>query len=84
MLQNQGVGVGGIPTSNLSWENHGTAVQGEIGDDANQIGILGIAPNSRFSAISIFGSGNSSAKAFKTAADKLERGADVQISSCIA
>ncbi len=79
LRQNQGGVVGGTPTSNSSWENHGTAVQGEIGGDENQIGIVGIAPDSKFSAVSIFGSGNSSAKAIKTAADKLNRGDSILI-----
>ncbi|MCP4975934.1 MAG: S8 family serine peptidase, partial [Maribacter sp.] len=74
LLQNQGGVVGGTPTSNLSWENHGTAVQGEISGDTNQIGIKGIAPDAKFSAVSIFGVGNSSSKAIKTAADKLGKG----------
>lgn len=74
LLMSQGGVVGGTPTSNLDWKNHGTAVQGEIGGDENGIGVVGIAPLSRFSAVSIFGSGNSTAKAIKTAADRLKKG----------
>jgi subtilisin family serine protease len=40
----------------------------------NNFGVMGIAPDSKFSAASIFGSGNSAAKAIKTAADKLNKG----------
>lgn len=49
-------------------------MQGEISGDENQIGILGIAPEAKFSGVSIFGPGNSTAKAIKTAADKLNKG----------
>lgn len=74
LIKNQGGIVGGAPTSNLSWENHGTAVQGEIAGDENQFGVVGIAPEAKFSGVSIFGAANSSAKAIKTAADKLKKG----------
>jgi hypothetical protein len=74
LLQNQGGVVGGTATDDLGWVNHGTAVQGEIGGDEDNPGIVGIAPRSRFSAVSIFGTGNSVAKAIKTAADKLAPG----------
>lgn len=74
LLQNQGGVVGGSATNNIAWENHGTAVHGEIGGDQNQFGIVGIAPDSKFSAVSIFGQGNSTSKAIKTAADKLNAG----------
>lgn len=74
LLQNQGGVVGGTPTPNIDWENHGTAVQGEIAGDENTLGVTGITPKANFSAVSIFGSGNSTAKALKTAADKLSKG----------
>ncbi len=79
LLQNQGGVVVGTPqtpstATGLKWWNHGTAVQGEISGDENSFGIVGIAPNAKFSGASIFGSGNSSAKAIKTAANKLSKG----------
>ena len=74
LLQNQGGVIGGSSTALISWENHGTAVQGEIAGDVNQTGVVGIAPDSRFSGVSVFGDGNSSAKAIKLAADKLDAG----------
>ncbi len=76
LRRNQGGVVCGTPTSNLGWENHGTAVAGEISGDhiPAGIGILGIAPNSWFAAGSIFGPLNSSAMAIKCAADRLSRG----------
>ncbi len=74
LIQNQGGLVGGTATANRSWENHGTAVQGEIAGDDNQFGVVGIAPEAKFSGVSIFGTENSSAKAIKTAADKLKKG----------
>ena len=74
LLKNQGGVIHGTPTTNASWENHGTAVQGEISGDENQFGVVGIAPKAKFSAASIFGPGNSPAKAIKAAADKLNPG----------
>jgi len=74
LIKNQGGIVGGTATTEPGWESHGTAVQGEIAGDENQFGVIGIAPQAKFSAVSIFGDGNSSAKAIKTAADKLSPG----------
>jgi hypothetical protein len=74
LLLNQGGVVVGTATTDLDWQNHGTAVQGEISGDENSFGIIGIAPNAKFSGASIFGSGNSSAKAIKAAANKLSQG----------
>ncbi len=74
LRQNQGGVVGGTPSGDIDWENHGTAVHGEIGGDESTGGIVGIAPKSKFSAVSIFGKGNSSAKAIKMAADRLNKG----------
>ena len=74
LLLSQGGVVGGSPAGSLQWENHGTAVQGEISGDRNNFGITGIADSANFSAVSIFGSGNSPARALKTAADKLSKG----------
>lgn len=74
LVQNQGGVVGGVATTNLGWENHGTAVQGEIAGDENSFGVTGITPKANFSAVSIFGKGNSTAKALKMAADNLSKG----------
>lgn len=75
LIMNQGGIVGGTPNNDLSWENHGTAVQGEIAGDSNIFGITGISPDTTFSSISIFPeNSNSPAKAIKTAATKLNRG----------
>ncbi len=68
----QGGVVGGTPTTNLGWENHGTAVIGEFGGDLNSIGITGICPDANVRAVSIFGIGT--APAVRRAADLLGRG----------
>ncbi len=59
--QNQGGVVGGTPTTDQAWRNHGTAVVGEFGGDANGLGITGISPDAQVRAISIFGASSSSA-----------------------
>ena len=74
MVQNQGGLAGGTMTSLLSWRNHGTAVLGEIGGDENNFGITGIAPQCNQRGYTIFGTGNSSAKAIVNAANKLSNG----------
>ncbi len=72
LIQRQGGVVGGTPTSNLGWENHGTAVVGEIGADENTFGATGICPNALVSALAIFGIGVPAA--FRTAANRLRPG----------
>ncbi|MGW0807372.1 S8 family serine peptidase [Nonomuraea sp. NPDC002799] len=72
LLVNQGGVVGGSPMTDLGWRNHGTAVVGEFGGDANAFGITGICPDANVRAVSIFGIG--SAAALKTAADRLRPG----------
>ena len=42
--QNQGGVVGGTPSTDIGWRNHGTAVIGEFGGDANGFGITASAP----------------------------------------
>ena len=73
LLKLSGV-VGGIPTTNLDWRNHGTAVAGEISADHNGLGVDGICPDAMFGGISIFGPGQGSANAIKQAADHLKAG----------
>ncbi|MGZ9123850.1 MAG: S8 family peptidase [Candidatus Binatia bacterium] len=73
LVGNQGGIVGGTPSADIAWRNHGTAVIGEIGGDENAFGITGIAPNANQRAISIFG-GVGSAQAIKDAADLLSAG----------
>lgn len=72
LKQNQG-GVIGTQSTSLTWRNHGTAVVGEIGGDANATGIMGIAPDANTRGISIFG-GLGSAGALRKAADLLRAG----------
>ncbi len=62
----------GTPFPEMSWRNHGTAVLGEIGGDANGVGVTGIAPDAILSAVSHRNSG--SASAIATAASMLRPG----------
>jgi Subtilase family/Repeat of unknown function (DUF5648) len=73
LQQNQGGVIGGTPSSDLGWRNHGTAVIGVIGGDDNGLGITGIAPDANVRAISIFGALGSAA-AIRQAADRLNPG----------
>lgn len=73
LLQNQGGVIGGMPTSDMGWRNHGTAVVGEFGGDNNVFGVTGICPEASVRAISIFG-GIGSAGAIRQAADSLNPG----------
>ncbi|MFI7000737.1 S8 family serine peptidase [Nocardia sp. NPDC050175] len=72
LLANQGGVIGGDPSPDLGWRDHGTAVAGEISGDVNAFGITGIAPDALLRAVSIFGPG--SAAAIRTAADALAAG----------
>jgi len=74
LLQNQGGVIGGTPSTDLGWRNHGTAVTGEFGADDNGFGVTGICPQANVRAISIFGSGQSGAKAVTDAANALSPG----------
>jgi hypothetical protein len=67
---NQGGVVGGTPTGDIDWLNHGTAVLGVFSGDG--IGVTGICPEANVSAISVFGIG--SAAAIHLAADRLGPG----------
>lgn len=71
---NQGGVVGGTQSTDIGWRNHGTAVVGVIGGDDNGVGVTGISPDANTRAISIFGSGQSSSKAIRDAADRLGAG----------
>ena len=66
--------VGGVPTSNLAWRNHGTAVAGVASADHTGFGVAGICPEATFGGITIFGPGQGSANAIKQAADHLKAG----------
>lgn len=59
-------------TSNNRSVNHGTAVVGEIGGDANALGVTGIAPEAAVGAASF--ASFSSASTIRRAADKLGAG----------
>jgi hypothetical protein len=74
LLQNQGGVIGGTPSPDLNWRNHGTAVVGTFGGDLNAFGVTGIAPDANTRAISIFGAGMSSARAITDAANALSPG----------
>ncbi len=70
LVANQGGVVGGTPTTDLGWVNHGTAVLGVFSGDG--VGVKGICPDADVSAISLFGL--SSASAIHQAADRLGTG----------
>lgn len=71
--QNQGGVVGGTPTTDVGWRNHGTAVIGVLGGDRNNFGITGICPDARVRGVSIFG-GTGSAGAIRQAAQLSKKG----------
>ena len=73
LRQNQGGVIGGTPSSELGWRNHGTAVIGEFGGDRNSFGVTGICPDANTRAISIFG-GVGAAGAIVQAANALRAG----------
>jgi hypothetical protein len=74
LLQNQGGMVGGQSANDLDWRNHGTAVIGEFGGDANSIGVTGICAEANVRAISIFGPNWGSSAAIRQAASMLNAG----------
>ena len=59
LIKHQGGVVGGIPTQDILWRNHGTAVLGEFSGDQNAKGIVGICDQAIVSAISKFQIGSS-------------------------
>jgi Subtilase family len=73
LLANQGGVIGGTPSTDLGWRNHGTAVLGEFSGDVNGLGVTGICPDANVRGISIFG-GLGSAAAIRQAANALTPG----------
>jgi hypothetical protein len=71
---NQGGVIGGTPSADIGWRNHGTAVIGEFSGDRNGIGVTGICPDATVRAVAIFGTNFGSAKAIRHAADALGPG----------
>lgn len=74
LVHNQGGVIGGTQSTDIGWRNHGTAVIGVFGGDQNAFGVTGIAPDAHTRAISIFGTGQSTAKAIADAANALSAG----------
>ncbi|MEN6438472.1 MAG: S8 family peptidase [Syntrophobacter sp.] len=72
LLLNQGGVIGGTQSTDSAWRNHGTAVVGVFGGDANGFGITGICPDANVRAVSIFNMGSSAA--IRLAADALGPG----------
>ena len=68
LVQNQGGVIGG---TNSADNNHGTAVIGEIGGDANTFGVTGISPDAIVSAVAF---SMPTATAIRMAADNLRPG----------
>jgi hypothetical protein len=73
LQQNKNGVVGGTPTKDRGWRDHGTAVVGVIGADQNEFGVTGIAPEAKIGAVSIFG-GTGTAGAIVKAATLLQPG----------
>jgi Subtilase family len=64
--------IAGVPTSQLSWRNHGTAVIGEMIADNNGSGVTGICPGADIGMVSV--SSLSFPDAIMAALDTLEAG----------
>src|SRR5262249_44528403 len=74
LLQNQGGVVGGTPSTDLGWRNHGTAVVGTFSADNNAFGGTGICPDANVSAGSLFGTSMGPAPAIGRAGERLRPG----------
>lgn len=74
LRENQGGVIGETISSDVGWRNHGTAVLGEISGDENSRGIIGISPNAKVYAISVFGENQTSSTAIFKAANNLSSG----------
>lgn len=72
LLINSGGLLAGSQYPELGWRNHGTAVLGELGGDADEIGISGICPGAVLSGVSHGGLGSS--RAIEVAASLLGPG----------
>ncbi|MGM2730933.1 S8 family serine peptidase [Bacillus cereus group sp. Bce005] len=74
LRENQGGVIGGTPSLEIEWRNHGTAVIGILGADENSFGVTGISPDAKVHQISIFGPGQTSSTAIIQAAEALNAG----------
>lgn len=72
LLVNSGGLLAGTGYPEIQWRDHGTAVLGQIGGDADEFGVSGIAPSARLSGVSHGSLG--SANAIASAAAKLSAG----------
>lgn len=61
LLVNSGGLLAGTQYPEVSWRDHGTAVLGELGGDADSAGVCGICPNAILSSVSHRGLGSSKA-----------------------
>lgn len=71
LTQRQGGVISGTATTQLDYENHGTAVLGEISGDENDRGVIGIASDAEISASAF---SIATATAIRNAADRLSPG----------
>lgn len=71
LKDNQGGIIGGTPSTDRGWRDHGTAVIGEISGDENTLGVTGISPDAKIHGISIFGENQTSSNAILQAANTL-------------
>lgn len=72
LLVNSGGLLAGTQYPEVEWRDHGTAVLGQIGGDADEFGVSGISPSARLSGVSHGSLG--SARAIAAAAEKLTAG----------
>jgi len=72
LQMNSGGLLAGTQYPEVEWRNHGTAVLGQIGGDADAFGVSGISPSARLSGVSHGSLG--SARAIAAAAEKLTAG----------
>lgn len=76
LLQNQGGLMGGEPSRDPGYRNHGTAVMGMLGGDRNGQGVIGICPDAHLRAIAAAVSDDpeAPARAIRRAANGLRAG----------
>ena len=72
LMVNSGGLLAGTQYPEVEWRDHGTAVLGQIGGDADAYGVSGIAPSARLSGVSHGSLGSS--RAIAAAAEKLTAG----------
>jgi hypothetical protein len=73
LTNNRGL-LGGEPSNNIIWRNHGTAVIGVFSATKNTFGVTGICSEATVGMVSVFGTGRTSSIGIREAADELSAG----------